>query len=121
MRTQITNLEDLSQLTIVQAFQEGDELWLVFRDKHFAKFEVSSESEGFGYPQLSIHLIGSTVQDTDPTLHALGLITLKEHHDAVKKEEDEYLEYVRLREIKEAERISLLEKAQLETLKKKYE
>ena len=121
MREQITNLEDLSQLTIVQVFQEDDELYLMFRDKKFAKFTIYEDCEDFGYSKKYIRLVESTVDDTDRNLVSLGLISNKEYLAALQKEEDEYQEFVKLRDAKEAERISLLEKAQLETLKKKYE
>lgn len=121
MENQIKVLNDIIGKRIDKVVSDGDELYIRFSDNRFVVFHIEDDSNGFGYHRSSIRVDEYSKDSTDKNLVDLGVISITEYQESIKKEEEE-LELRILeneKQLKENTKRSELE--ELKRLKQKYE
>lgn len=117
---QIISLNDLIGKTISKVLLSEPELWVKFTDNSFAVFDVEDRTEGFGHTKSATVLSDWGKDATSMELVSLDLITLSEHENAVREEENKWELNRKEEEQKQQSEIEKLEREQYEKLSKKY-
>jgi hypothetical protein len=114
MKNEIKKIKDLKGKTISDLKLDGD-LWLKFTDGTFAVLVVNDITEGFGYTRNEVNIYKYGKDKTEETLVDLGIITKKEHEQAIRERE---IEYKKREDERIAEREESIRKSELEQFKK---
>jgi hypothetical protein len=117
---QIFKQEDLVGKTISKVHFSCGDLWMKFKDNSFAVLCVEDETEGFGYERHVISISDWVNTKADKELVVLGLVSEREHKEALAKEEAEHEEKNKKREEEERKRVEQQELDQYKKLSEKF-
>jgi hypothetical protein len=117
---QLFKQEDLIGKTISQIHLSSGDLWMKFTDNTFSVFRIEDKSEAFGYTDNVITVSDWIYTNTDKELVVLGLVSERNHKEALAEEEAEYEERRKKREEEDMKRIEQQELEQYKKLAEKF-